>query len=92
MMEYPSRSNLNCFIRVLLSARQRVVNSNSTLDCRHPLNGENHYLRWLKWIWTIIPLPCRPIDPSTTDSNRVKGWCAPLHHNQSSVSNLTYLG
>ena len=45
MMEYPSRSNLNCVIRVLLSARQRVVNSNSTLDCRHPLNGENHYLR-----------------------------------------------
>ena len=42
-MEYPSRSNLNSFIRVFSGPRLRVLNSDSTLDCRHPLSGENHY-------------------------------------------------
>ena len=42
MMGYPSRPNLNSFFRVFSGPRLRVLNSDSTLDCRHPLNGENH--------------------------------------------------
>ena len=43
VMEYPSRSNLNSFPEFYEASAERVMNSDSTLDCRHPLNGENHY-------------------------------------------------
>ena len=41
--EYPSRSNLNSFPEFYEASAERVMNSWSTLDCRHPLSGENHY-------------------------------------------------
>ena len=41
--EYPSRSNLNSFPEFYEASAERVLNSWSTLDCRHPLSGENHY-------------------------------------------------
>ncbi len=50
-MEYPFRSILDCFFS-FMSARQRVVFSDSTQDCRHPLGGENHYLRDSDWVRT----------------------------------------
>ena len=41
--EYPSRSNLNSFPEFYEASAERVMNSDSILDCRHPLGGENHY-------------------------------------------------
>ena len=40
---------------------------------------------WLKRIWTLILCPISALIPRTPFP------CAPLHHNQSSVSNLTVL-
>ena len=52
MMEYPSRSNLNSFFWVFSGPWLGVLNSDSTLDCRHPLSGENHCFCSPAWIWT----------------------------------------
>ena len=43
VMEYPSRSNLNSFPEFYEASAERVMNSDSTQDCRHPLSGKNHY-------------------------------------------------
>ncbi len=43
VLEYPSRSNLNSFPEFYEASAERVMNSDSTQDCRHPLSGENHY-------------------------------------------------
>ena len=43
MLEYPSRSNLNCLIVVLRGLGRGCRILEPILDCRHPRDRENHY-------------------------------------------------
>ena len=54
VMEYPSRSNLNSFPEFYEASAERVMNSDSILDCRHPLGGENHY----QYLYNFKELTC----------------------------------
>ena len=46
MLEYPSRSNLNCLIVVLRGLGRGCRILEPILDCRHPRDRENHYHWW----------------------------------------------
>lgn len=47
MLEYPSRSNLNCLIVVLRGLGRGCRILEPILDCRHPRDRENHYHLWV---------------------------------------------
>ena len=73
MLEYPSRSNLNCLIVVLRGLGRGCRILEPILDCRHPRDRENHYHSGQQWTgttpkrtWFTVRLPypndfCYPI-------------------------------
>jgi hypothetical protein len=52
MLEYPSRSNLNCLIVVLRGLGRGCRILEPILDCRHPRDRENHYHCGQQWTRT----------------------------------------